>query len=832
MCCDSKQYCIYTIDPRTTWIKVGYGDQNRPGSSDYFTGFGIDPDVSIWKFNISKDCCYDIEQGIHTYIKQNNVEVGTAGTECYISSKKEIHKLIEEFFKKENLLFQRNDTTVVNYRKTMKKKIIDVKDFTLVDHSKITEQIICDICGRKCTKDPYECIVLDKENNEQIIYTGPTCFAELNNGKKTIEQQQWIYDKISGKEYNPVDQFISDYQRDSSNIWLPKIDYPIMNMECRNVGPLLIRYFLHYLFKPPKKEVSRFKGVITQEILTHYELNIDIIDAYYMFCPCLYFETDFDSDKNEFTIIFTHPTINKTTLSKFFCGLRTKPFTYSKALDNISTPLDETQQSYLNSHNPFIAGVPGSGKSQIIKYILTTHPNKTILLITPTYASLDLLMTTIDKQNKLVKEKNNVIGMVIDSWNEYKIHKKLDIKDDDDKDICLIVDEIYMCNILHMYKLQQIIEKYNIKQFKFFGDPFQLPPIGFKDETRHIHSDLHNKSMVLSINYRAYEYPKEVTFLNDNKTDYKDLYSLSKVFETQKYSEEIIEKRLTEVKTLQKDHFFIASMNVTVNQINNICYNIKKKEWCDQCENNITIESYKFCKNCIGKFEFLCSTNKKFDTILKCKKHEYKEKQIVLKENLEYSNRVMVSEINGSIKYIRTQKQADYMFFNGQKLTIKPNEFEGYDIKANKDLFYMKKEDINTLNLSLMFAITVHKSQGRSVHNITFIIDKDNLDSDVIFTALTRARNPQQILILNKLDKDDINFNNIPYYLSEESMCKTIYKSQKPNDPFSGKTYKDVFIEKTKNNPDWIDFMVSEQCRARRHRDIFKICQKLYSNIV
>jgi hypothetical protein len=818
MCCDSKQYCIYTIDPRTTWIKVGYGNQNRPGSDTYFTPFGVDSDVSIWKFNISKDCCHDIEKRIHTYIKQNNVEVGTAGEECYISSKEKIHELIEEFFKKEHMHSQREDTTVVTYRKTMKKKIIDIKDITLVYHSKIRDPIICDICGRKCTKDPYECIVLDKENNEQIIYTGPTCFAELNNGKKTIEQQQWIYDKISGKENNPVDQFIFDFQRDSSNILLPKIDYPIMNMECRNVGPLLTRYFLHYLFI----KMQKFKGVITQEILTQYKLNIGIIDAYYMFCPCLYFETDFDSDKNEFTIIFTHPTINKTTLSRFFCGLRTKPFTYSKALDNISTPLDETQQSYLNSHIPFITGIPGSGKSQIAKYILTSNPDYKILVISPTYAALEILMSATDIHNKTVKENTNVIGMVIDSWNE----SRQDIKYID----ILVGDEIPMLGILQLYKLQQIIEKYNIKQFKFFGDPFQLPPIGFKEETRTIHSDLHNKSLVLVKNYRAIEFPTEVTFLNDNKTDYKDLDTLSKVFEIQKYSQKIISKRLI------KNHFFIAYKNNTVDEINDICYEIKKKECCEHCENNITIAGYKFCKNCIGKFDFLCGTNKKFDTILRNKQDEYIEKkmvpqQILPKEILEYSNRVMVSKINSSFKYIKTSKCTNFLY-NGQKLNIEPNEFEGYDIRANKDLFYMKKEDINKLKLGLMFAITVHKSQGRSVHTITFIIDKDNLDSDAIFTALTRARNPQQILILNKLDKDDINFNNIPDYLSEESRCYNIYRTQNPNDLFSGKTYKDVFIEKTKIDPGWIDFMVSEKCRVHKHRDIFRICQKLYSNIV
>ena len=437
-------------------------------------------------------------------------------------------------------------------------------------------------------------------------------------------------------------------------------------------------------------------------------------------------------------------------------------------------------------------------------------------------------MSATDINNKTVKENPNVIGMVIDSWND----SRQDIKDVD----ILVGDEVCMCDLLQLYKLQQLINKYNIKSFKFFGDNFQLEPIGFKDETRTVHSDFVYNSLVLLKNYRAYKFPKEINFLNDHKTDYKDLDTLREIFETKRYSPEIIETRLTEVQNGHKNsHFFIAYMNKTVNDINQICYDIKKKECCEQCENNITIESYTFCKKCIRKFDYLCCTNKKFDTILRNKEDEYVEKkmvpkQILPKQILEYSNRVMVSKINGSIKYIKTSKCANYLY-NGQKLNIEPNEFEGYDIRANKDLFYMKKEDINKLDFSLMFAITVHKSQGRSVENITFIIDKDNLDSNLIFTALTRTENPTKILILNKLDKDDINFNNIPYHLSEEAMCETIYKSQRQGDPLSGKKYRDVFIEQTINKPSWIEFMVSERSPAK-HRDIFKICQKLYSNIL
>ena len=50
---------------------------------------------------------------------------------------------------------------------------------------------------------------------------------------------------------------------------------------------------------------------------------------------------------------------------------------------------------------------------------------------------------------------------------------------------------------------------------------------------------------------------------------------------------------------------------------------------------------------------------------------------------------------------------------------------------------------------------------------------------------------------------------------------------KKTNDTFSCKTYLYVFIEQTINKQSLIDFMVSESSPAK-HRDIFKIYQKLY----
>ena len=71
------------------------------------------------------------------------------------------------------------------------------------------------------------------------------------------------------------------------------------------------------------------------------------------------------------------------------------------------------------------------------------------------------------------------------------------------------------------------------------------------------------------------------------------------------------------------------------------------------------------------------------------------------------------------------------IFYRFEKFASVDNFFIENNEKLDCSLFFTSdKEDINKLDFSLMFAITVHKSQGRSVENITFIIDKDNLTED------------------------------------------------------------------------------------------------------
>ena len=813
---NKSYYCIYTVNPKTGWIKVGYGNEYRPSSNDYYTGFGVNCDLKIWFFDIKKEECFEIEQNIHKYLTEKNIKKGEAGKECYISTIDYIHELIEECMNKEKYSPDKiENTNVIDHRKKYSKEKIDINSFNIIYYNTIQNtEITCHRCGRECRKHSYECFVRDEEGNEKYILIGPECFKKIKCDKISENFYNWLTKEYNNVKSNAVETFISDYLCDSRISFLPKkFNINICQLPYQNVKPLMERFVCHVILVRKKGEEKTFKSVITKDLLKYYNLNIDIAELYTIVSSSNYFTTgDYDYNKEEFDITFNHPKINKEVLSKFFCNLRTEIFNYSKELDlNISYELVEEQQNCLKSHIPLIGGPPGTGKSAIIKYILNSSDKKEkILLISPTYTSLELLMEDTNSKIK-IKDRTNIKSIVIDSWN----NNRTDIKNIN----TLIVDEICMFNIFNLYKLKKIIKKYDIKKYKFFGDIFQIPPICFTEESNYIHNDLHKKSMILTKNYRAVNHPIQVNFLNNNKTDFKTLDYLSKVFKKENFTEQLIVERIK-----LEDHIFISTTNKTINDINNICYKYEKKK-CICCVNNIKIDDYTFCKECIINFKWRIGDNIKFDNE-KNISEDYKEKELPKKKDIEYSNKVFISEKNGDIKYIKNKKSDYHMFNNGQIINISINENGDYDIKT-KNLFYMKS--IFNLKLKLSFALTVNKCQGMTKEHITFIIDRNGVKNDSIYTALTRARNLDDILVLNKLNIDNIDFNNNNIYYPKNNFekrrqCESIYKPRDTKNHLYGKSYIDVYKIQKKEKPGWLHWIINDN-PSSKHKNIFKLCE-------
>jgi hypothetical protein len=817
---NEHKYCIYTIDPKADWIKVGYGLINRPGSSDYFTSYGHNGVCRMWISNLTKTECFNIEQDIHKYLS-HRLKLGNAGKECYLSTKIIVDGLIKEYINSSKKLLLdfsiERESTVVDIRKmSNNKEESNIDNLDLLSYSFINDlEIICDLCNRKSTVLSYKCEVFDKkEDVKRTIYTGPTCFKKLDNKPRgkifQNEFGKFLFGDSNNEDDNDlvIDNFITQYISDTRIECFPtNMIINLGDLFFKYVKPFILRCVCHYMFIKKKS----FQVILTKNVLEEYNLDIDILEVYYFISFSKYFEiNDFNEELNQFEIKFIHCVINERTMNNFFEKLESKSIEYKTELDYSDDKLVEEQIECLNSHIPYISGVPGSGKSLICKYILASTDKK-VLVICPTYCSLQLLMSHKYKK-QVVKENKDIKGIVIDAWNDKR-------KDMDQTYDILIVDEFYMLNIWQLYKIKLIIDKYKSTYIKIFGDIFQLPCVTFQKETINILNTLHLTSINLRENFREKDYPDEVGFLNRNKTNFKNIENMSRIFEYDKYSKKVVEDR-----SIIEKHIFLTSTNKTVNEVNKLCYQAYKKRECGSCKNTIKIDCYKFCSMCVKGVKWRINTNTKYSHIEKEDKNYTKIELPLLPDEEKYSNNVMRHNKTGELKY--TSDLDTYMVYNGSIINISCNTKGVYDLLLDDRSKKIYIDDITHINLSLCFAMTTHKSQGSTYDVVTFIIDRDMIDSNLLFTALTRATNMIKILILNKLDMENITFNNISEQNSSlDKKCEEIYNSVNKTE-HCGKSYIEIYtnyMKEDNKNKKWLNWIMKSG--PKKHRERFRNCQ-------
>ena len=304
-------------------------------------------------------------------------------------------KFIEEKYK--NNFFNIYNTTGEEIRKLFSyncNRLNYIQNYTLIDFEKLIDiPITCSICNKKSTKISYKCYLIENvsENEKLEIYTGPNCFKKLKNiSEKSSIFNEWFNKNIN--DSNVIDVFIEQYLRDSRiSVYPSNIKPDINNLFHKNVAPLVIRMILHFMLIEKKS----FVVTIKQEDLEKYKFNIDILKIYYIIageqCEYLYIE-DYDNEKHTFQVKLTHPIINSNKIQSFFKELYITPYKYYKNLDFTGNGLSYAQQKALESHNPFVTGCPGTGKSEIQKYILAENNTNKILVISPTYTALNLLL--------------------------------------------------------------------------------------------------------------------------------------------------------------------------------------------------------------------------------------------------------------------------------------------------------------------------------------------------------------------------------------------------------------------------------------------------------
>lgn len=753
----SLLYCIWWPS-QPDYVKIGYGNIHRPSSSSYTTPFGSNGKLRVWipDIPLSTNSMFPIEQQLHKWIKSNYSENSECGKEVYNIQFETACAYITRYIKKEiQSDFQTFETTISEYKKLSKQ--YQARDYIIISSEELLDiEMKCDHCHKPLRDKAYRCLayISGEPSETTVLILGSTCIKNYRQNticmKEITENEPETKDEI--KQQN-IDDFVDTCIFNSKSLMKKEgknqtENQYICNSESGNEDEIednieddipkdvlsyhkekICRYITKCIFKDFfDKDNKKFNiNIDCNFIETHNLSCINFITIYGLISNCKYFELS-DLTETGFAITIIHYAYDKESISNYFKQYRNRQILPCPNITKLEHKLTDKQLEYLTNDVPYILGFAGSGKSRIMKAIMNYIPLR-ILYLTPTYQALDSGLNDVILRDTI---KVRVIDSVYMN-KEMILPSILEFEPQ-----IILVDEFAMMNIFHLYKLKRICEQFN-PILKMFGDPYQLPPIRFPDESQHIIKTISEHSNRLEDILRQNE-PIVNNYLSINRSN---INPEVEYFNKTVYNEtEIIRHYSDEPDGINheyKGYRFLAYTNQTVNDINSWIFKYKKRTSCNRCLLSIQIGKRRFCDNCIHQFVFI------FDNNLKC--------------NSKAGEEIMRYQ-DGNI--LDNYKNETNIFYNGQAVRIERNGNEMFNETlsetfnifkvGNKSKVLLRKEHLSSLSLKLYYAQTIHKSQGQSIDKVFIVIDKREIESSAIYTAITRAKNYSKLKIAKALD--------------------------------------------------------------------------------
>jgi len=422
-----------------------------------------------------------------------------------------------------------------------------------------------------------------------------------------------------------------------------------------------------------------------------------------------------------------------------------------EVFSEIYSLMEETNNSI------FITGKAGTGKSTLIEYFKTKTRKNTVYLAPTGVAAINIKGKTIHSFFKFAPQiiTSDEIKKINYKERDTDIFKKVEI---------IIIDEISMVRadiiqgidyILKMYRNNY--EPFGGVQMIFIGDMYQLPPVVDKKDIK----ITHNGKIIFNghiIDYFQLKYGGPFFFNSDAfKNTMFLFYELNTVFR-------------------QKDNEFIDLLNsIRENKINEDTLDILNKQFnvsLDNFEDNrITLCTRKGTvqnknKNMLAKLQ---TTQLKFDaevagSFLKMKPEDYPaEKELTLKQGSQIMMLVNDKEgrwVNGSIGIItKLSKDNIVVNINNIKYTINKNIWETIDYEYDKEMDKLKTIKTGVFiqyPIMLAWAITIHKSQGKTFEKVNIDLDSGAFAHGQTYVALSRCKTLEGIMLKRPVIRKDI----------------------------------------------------------------------------
>jgi len=416
------------------------------------------------------------------------------------------------------------------------------------------------------------------------------------------------------------------------------------------------------------------------------------------------------------------------------------------------------------SNNLFVTGKAGTGKSYLLKHF-KINTNKKVLFTAPTgVAALNIGGVTI----------HSAFG-----FNNLKDGAQIRLSDEKKKCLTeidtLVIDEISMVRVDVFNQIDLILKKVNDnnqpfggKQIIVFGDVFQLPPVTDSSAKTAL---LKKYGGIFFFNSPAYAngifFFRELNKIyrqDENETVFKNI--LNNIREGKIHSSDIKELNKHYYETPPEGTPQIVCKRETVNIINN--ENLSKlrgKEYVYEAEITSTDEKP------IAENDFPCPSS------LKLKAGALV--MMVANDN-EYHRWV-----NGTIGVVRSLSNNQInVAIEGKEYSIAKTKFaktECYIFEG--ELRYKEIASMTQFPLVLAYAVTIHKSQGKTYNRIACDLNGCFAPGQA-YVALSRCSNFKQLYLLSKIESEMIMTDKeiVAFYEHEKNKSDPIPEHKyKPN---------------------------------------------------
>lgn len=451
---------------------------------------------------------------------------------------------------------------------------------------------------------------------------------------------------------------------------------------------------------------------------------------------------------------------NKLGLTDFI-GIESRILEYTKSKSSFIFPLNCIEKETLNESQKnaveiladnddkinLLLGSAGVGKSYVIAKIIEAciDMELVVCVATPTHAAAKVLAQSLEDAgtNPGCLAFKRVITVDAAKFASKKNVDKIDL---------LICDESSMMSTKHF----DLINLINPEKVLLVGDPKQLPPIEAGSPFHDLVNSNVTKAYLTQQMRNKNEEVKEIV----NDVDKNEVLNFTKVFpfsDKKKLPQEINEKVLNQFKNYiisHKDDVWLAEQNNLVDWLNIVLLNIKHNS--EKLDENILnliktyyINDYSAPKlnfsECVGEIVY------------------WDSQKFKVKANENYSI------VRGSIGTILEKGLIEIEGVKTKDVSGKPTQ--KFVMRLIDFPFYGE-------SLRLMFARTIHKSQGASFDKVTYLVkdssyikSKDfklNIKKDLAYVACSRAINSLNVVCF---------IHDISTYISPKTLRKTLLNS-------------------------------------------------------